>query len=66
MEGEHCLGGNHGNQASTNHPAPLKEFSGILTTTHTYLSRGGGSGSKNQQISQAVNSNDQQSKVKQS
>ena len=38
----------------------------ILTTTHTYLSRGGSSGSKNQQISQVENSNDPQRSAKKS
>ena len=43
-----------------------EQFSGILTTTHTYLFRSGRSGSKNQQISQVVNRNDRQRSAKQS
>ena len=44
----------------------LKEFSGILTITHTYLSGEFQEWEQNQQISQAVNSGDPQRSAKQS
>ena len=37
-----------------------EKFSGILTTTHTYLSRGREEWEQNRQLSQSVNSNDLQ------
>ena len=43
---------------TTQHRLTLKKLSDILTTTHTYISTGGGSGNRNNKISQVVNRND--------
>ena len=45
---------------TTQHRHTEEKFSGILTTTHTYLSRGGGEWEQNRQISQSVTNNDPQ------
>ena len=54
---------------TTQHRHTEEKFSGILTTTHTYLSRGREEWGQNRQISQSVTSNDlqwSQSKAKRS
>ena len=43
---------------TTQHRLTLKKLSDTLTTTHTYVSKGGGSGSRNKKISQVLNRND--------
>ena len=43
---------------TTQHRLTLKKPSDTLTTTHTYISKGGGSGSRNKKISQVLNRND--------
>ena len=43
---------------TTQHRLTLKKLSDTLTTTHTYISKGGGSGSRNKKISQVLNRND--------
>ena len=45
---------------TTQHRHTEEKFSGILTTTHTYLSRGREEWRQNRQISQSVTSNDLQ------
>ena len=44
----------------TQHSHTEEKFSGILTTTHTYLSRGREEWGQNLQLSQSVNTNDLQ------
>ena len=56
-------------EVATQHSHTEEKFSGILTTTHIYLSRGREEQEPNRQLSQSVNSNDhkaKQSKEKQS
>ena len=47
-------------EVATQHSHTEEKFSGILTTTHTYLSRGREEWEQNLQLSQSVNTNDLQ------
>ena len=47
-------------EVATQHSHTEEKFSGILTTTHTYLSRGREEWEQNRQISQSVTRNDLQ------
>ena len=63
---EHCLGGNHGNQTSTNHLAP-SHWKSSWNTNYVPQPKGEGEEwEQNQQISQAMNSNDPQRSAKKS